>query len=127
MRKFRKAFTMVEIVFVIVVIGILAAIAMPKFAATRDDAIISKARTTVGALRTAIGMERQKRILQGDFSDITGSDAEGLLEYGLDSTYWSRTGDTFTFSLHGNTCDFKVDNNKLVKQSGCGVSGLNDL
>ena len=34
----RKAFTMIELIFVIVVIGILSAIAVPKFAATRDDA-----------------------------------------------------------------------------------------
>ena len=38
----RKAFTMVELIFVIVVIGILAAIAMPKLSATRDDAAISR-------------------------------------------------------------------------------------
>ncbi len=34
----RHAFTMIELVFVIVILGILAAIAIPKFAATRDDA-----------------------------------------------------------------------------------------
>jgi prepilin-type N-terminal cleavage/methylation domain-containing protein len=35
---FRQAFTMVELVFVIVIIGILATVAVPKLAATRDDA-----------------------------------------------------------------------------------------
>ncbi|MDP3465308.1 MAG: type II secretion system protein, partial [Sulfuricurvum sp.] len=34
----RSAFTMVELVFVIVIVGILAAIAIPRFAATRYDA-----------------------------------------------------------------------------------------
>ncbi len=38
---------MIELVFVIVVIGILSAIAIPKFAATRDDAIITKAIATL--------------------------------------------------------------------------------
>ncbi len=71
----KQAFTMIELVFVIVVIGILSAIAIPKFAATRDDAIITKARATVGSLRSAIVSERQKRILRGDFTPITSLDS----------------------------------------------------
>ena len=63
----QKAFTMVELVFVIVVIGILAAVAVPKLAVTRDDAIITKAMTTVSSVRNAVAAERQKRILRGDF------------------------------------------------------------
>jgi len=123
----RKAFTMVELVFVIVVIGILAGIAIPKFAATREDAYVSRARTTVGALRSVIATERQKRILKGDFSDIDGATAESLLDYGLGDD-WSRNGDEFTFTApNGDTCKFKVQNNKLVKESGCSVSGMSDL
>lgn len=120
----KKAFTMIELVFVIVVIGILSAIAIPKFAATRDDAIISRARATVGALRSAIATERQKRILKGDFSAITDSEAAGLLEYGLGDG-WS--GLTFT-APDGSTCTFTVDNsNKLVISGTCGVSGLSNF
>ena len=67
----KKAFTMIELVFVIVVIGILSAIAIPKFAATRDDAVITKAMTTLSSLRSALSTERQKRILRGQFSPLT--------------------------------------------------------
>ncbi|RLA70489.1 MAG: hypothetical protein DRG09_03095 [Epsilonproteobacteria bacterium] len=67
----RKAFTMLELVFVIVVIGILSAIAIPKFAATRGDAIMTKAKATVGSVRSAVATERQKRILRGNFAIIT--------------------------------------------------------
>ena len=38
----RKAFTMIELIFVIVVIGVLAAIAIPRISATRDDAALAK-------------------------------------------------------------------------------------
>ena len=67
MKNFKSAFTMVELVFVIVVVGILAGVAIPKLAATRDDAYISKAKTQVASVRNALSMERQKRILRGDF------------------------------------------------------------
>lgn len=66
-----KAFTMIELVFVIVVIGILSAIAIPKFAATRGDAEIAKAKATVGSVRSAVAMQRQKLILRGVFDPIT--------------------------------------------------------
>ena len=122
----KKAFTMIELIFVIVIIGILSAIAIPKFAATRDDAIITKARATVGALRSAIATERQKRILRGNFDDINGTAAKNLLDSPL-SDDWALSGDTFTFTApDSSTCDFKIESNKLVKKT-CGVDDLDDL
>jgi prepilin-type N-terminal cleavage/methylation domain-containing protein len=38
-KDMKKAFTMIELVFVIVIIGILTAVAVPKLTANRDDAL----------------------------------------------------------------------------------------
>ena len=118
---------MIELIFVIVVIGILSAVAVPKLAATRDDAEITRARVTVAALRSAIATQRQKNILRGVFTDINGSTAVGLLEYGLTSD-WVQSGDTLIFTGPANEkCYFKVANNKFFAESNCTMSGMSDF
>ena len=44
----KKAFTMIELIFVIVILGILAAVAVPKLTATRDDATVSSIGMAIG-------------------------------------------------------------------------------
>ena len=63
--KVRNAFTMIELIFVIVVIGILASIAVPRFAATRDDATFVRAKSQVAAIRSGIALQRSQNMLQG--------------------------------------------------------------
>ena len=70
----RHAFTMIELVFVIVVLGILAGVAVPKLAATRDDAEIAKIRSDVASIRSAIVSERQIRLLRGEVQYISALD-----------------------------------------------------
>jgi len=83
----KKAFTMIELVFVIVVIGILSMIAIPKFSATRDDATITRAKSIVSNIRTALNTEQQARTLRGDFTPITdlggtiGATNEDIFDY----------------------------------------------
>lgn len=63
----KKAFTMIEIVFVLVILGILAGIAMPKLFLTRSDALVLKARDEVAKVNAALLAYGQEQMYKTGF------------------------------------------------------------
>lgn len=62
---FRSAFSMIELVFVIVILGIMAAVAVPKFASIQDDALISNEKQTIAVARQGIATLYGQRLIRG--------------------------------------------------------------
>ena len=92
--KTQKAFTMIELVFVIVIIGILSSIAIPKFARTAVMAHDSAASSVLAIVRSALTTEHQRRILRGDYTEITS--------LGNVFTQFSKAKDNTTISIMDN-------------------------
>lgn len=68
----KTGFTMIELIFVIVILGVLAAVAIPKFNGVQYDAQIAYERNTIGALRSTISAIHAKSIIKnGDFTAYT--------------------------------------------------------
>jgi len=136
----KKAFTMIELVFVIVVLGVLSSIAITKMATTRDDAQMVKGRSEVSAIRSSITLLRSKNMMSGmsnggnpthlddehntaDGQLFDGNSSTGkLLEYPIyekdANGRWRKTAE--------NTYKFKVLNTDITfTYNGAGVFDCN--
>ncbi|WP_324735900.1 type II secretion system protein [Helicobacter mesocricetorum] len=51
--KNKKAFTMLELIFILVILGILAAVAIPKISASRDDAKLVALKSDINTLKSS--------------------------------------------------------------------------
>jgi len=124
MRNFKKAFTMIELIFVVVIIGILASIAVPRFGNSKHMADLTNARSDIAAIRSAIISERQSQLIKGVRTYIpkltpgtsstmlfTGDGTRTLLRYGLTkgtgAGQWNMvsTG-SYTFNSGSDTTTF---------------------
>lgn len=133
-REFKGAFTLLELVFVIVVIGILATVAVPRLWVSRDDAIITKGRSDVATIRSAISTYKQKQLLEGNATlypaslDEAAANTEDeelfkeILDYpvysGEGEGEWMKTGSstgtdsntyTYTYKIQNDTVTFTYD------------------
>jgi len=54
----RKAFTLIEILIVVIILGILAAIVVPQFTSATEDAQLSSAKSTLQTVRSQIELYR---------------------------------------------------------------------
>ena len=73
----KRGFTLIELIFVIVVIGLLASVAVPKFMQTKVSASSASAKSIVSSLRTAIETKHGDWMINDDLGTDDGYTPQG--------------------------------------------------
>lgn len=73
MSKKQMGFTLIEIVMVLVLLGILSAVAVPKYFDLRDQAEMQAAKATVAELQARLNAHFASKLLDGNACSDTGT------------------------------------------------------
>ena len=121
----KKAFTMIELIFVIVILGILAAVALPKFMGVSQQAHEANLKSFVGTLNRTVGPTL--------WSKSISDSQDGNISY-TDLGYFKGTTDTNLTKytdvpkeikdMNLSKCD-NPDQYKIVGIADKGVAGAN--
>ncbi|MBT4033603.1 MAG: type II secretion system protein [Candidatus Marinimicrobia bacterium] len=71
-----KGFTLIELIMVIVILGILAAVAVPKFFSMTDQAHVKNKAAVIGNVRSGMNLLAANRLVRNGDRDLT--DLENL-------------------------------------------------
>jgi type IV pilus assembly protein PilA len=97
--KSRRAFTMVELMVVVLIVGILAAVAVPLMSGRIDSSKWSEGKAAMGTIASAL---RAYAAEKGSFASAPTLSNVGITDNDLDGTYFSHEAYALTSASASN-------------------------
>lgn len=127
--KGRKGFTLVELMVVVLIVGILAAVAVPIMRGRIDQAKWSEANSAAGAIKSAVRTYIAEKGPNHDYSDVEGTlDTQSIYENlgfnssDLDGKYFNQEDYTVSdVAADPPACAVEVTSTKDGGPSGTGT------
>ncbi|MFD2839652.1 type IV pilin protein [Populibacterium corticicola] len=124
MNEKEKGFTLIELLVVVVIIGILAAVAIPQFLKYRENAW--RSAVTQDVTNATRALEAASTLNNGEYPDDVAEDGSDLEGYnnsdGVTLDY--STSDNLTYTLVGEHA--KLDGKTYTYSSDTGIGVWND-
>ncbi len=94
MKNFKKAFSLLEMVFAVVIIGIIASVAMPKLFDTKNEALVSTIKQDVITVTSAIQGHYMLNKTVDKISDVVS----------LNNSIWEIEDNKISFNEKDSVC-----------------------
>jgi type IV pilus assembly protein PilA len=122
----KKGFTLIELLIVVVIIGILAAIAIPKFSNTKDKAKLASVKTDIRNFMTAEEAYFSDASTYGTYAQLQAAPYNFTLSAGnagadlgtIDAKGYGITVTNSSISTSLNACHVNVGNGSVATDDG---------
>ena len=106
-KKFNEGFTLVELVIIMVILGVLAAVAVPRLGSSIDSSEVASEEAVIGSLRSALEVYAMDKVVENSTKSYPADPFDALDDKSkselLSTNWWSGGGVIEHTRNDGNT------------------------